>query len=425
MQKQSSNSINAFILTFIFPFAGLIIALNHWREKWAKNVFWLVCIYLGAVLVYCPAGTVLGDGSDGGRYVLKLINLYKTGASLEETLLLFFVESESLDLYFPLSCFFISRFTDSGHVMFAFFAAVFGYFYSRNIWYVLEKLPIIKFGGLIILVTLFFLINPITHINGVRFNTAVHVYIYALLPYLLEKDKRKLWWLVAVPLIHFSFLFVVVLTVLYVLLTIRYRNENWLVLKISIITFILSMFVSSLNISALNTAMQQLSPDSYEKRINDYVNEDTADVLAEKESETNWYVGASGIVKGLCYGVLLFLLYPCFKRNNDTCKQFMNMFVFALLFGALANILSFIPSGGRFQMLENFIELSLILLVATRIPQSDKYRNYVKYASVLLLLPFVVDIRKLFDFFSITAVFGNYLTVFFWENNVPLIYFLK
>ena len=75
------NRTTAFILTLIFPFGGLIYTLNHWRESWAKNPFWLACIYLGAVLIYWPEGMV-ATSIDGGVYALSLMGMHGSSQSL-------------------------------------------------------------------------------------------------------------------------------------------------------------------------------------------------------------------------------------------------------------------------------------------------------------------------------------------------------
>ena len=184
--SSNKNSSTAFILTLVFPFGGLIYTLNHWREKWAKNTFWLACIYLGAVFIYLPEGTVLGEGADAGRYILDLLNMYNSNMSLSQIIGQYQINQRTMDLYQPLMTYLISRFTDNGHVLFTVFAIVFGYFYSRNIWYILEKLPNKKLGWLTILVAIYFLICPITQINGVRMWTALHVFVYGMMPYILE-----------------------------------------------------------------------------------------------------------------------------------------------------------------------------------------------------------------------------------------------
>lgn len=423
---KNTNEQTAIILTFLFPFAGLVYSLANWRQSWAKNAFWLACVYLGAVLIYWPEGTILGSGSDGGRYVLRLMDMYGSNESIKAIFGRYLLDDNTLDLYFPIVGYLVSRFTDNGHVLFAVFAFVFGFFYSRNIWYILDKLPEKKLGSLVILVILFFLINPITHINGVRYNTAIHIYVYAMLPYLLDNDKSKLWWLVVAPLVHFSFLYVSVMAAAYVLLiSNRAKTQGQLFLTISLIVFIVSLFINSLNLSSVNEVLAEYSPESYEERIDSYVNQDIADRRSEAMAATNWYVGASGIIKNWSYSLLLVFLLPCIRRNYRSGSSIYNMYAFTLLFGAFANVMALIPSGGRFQLVAQMFSVALILLVSMSIPKKDNFLKYMNIALVFLIIPMVVDIRRPFDDFGITAIIGNFITVFFWENNVPLIDFIK
>ena len=425
MQKNNNKS-TAIILTLLFPFAGLIYCLSRWRASWAKDVFWLACIYLGAVLIYCPEGTILGSGSDGGRYVLRFMEMYNSNVSIKAILGSYLLDQNTMDLYFPLTCYFVSRFTDNGHVLFAVFAFVFGYFYSRNIWYILEKLPNKKLGALIILVSLFFLINPITHINGVRYNTAIHIFVFALLPYLLDNDKSKLWWLLVVPLVHFSFFYISVLALAYVLLIPnKMKTNGQLLLTILWFLFIASLFVNALNLSSVKSVLTDYSPEAYEERIESYVDQEILNSRSEALAAANWYVGVSGIIKNWCYSILLILVLPCIRRNYKSGSSIYNMYAFSLLFSTFANIMALIPSGGRFLLVAQMFSVALIVLVSMSIPNNNIYLRYLNIALVILIIPLIVDIRKLLDFFSITALFGNFITVFFWENNIPLIDYIK
>ena len=87
--------------------------------------------------------------------------------------------------------------------------------------------------------------------------------------------------------------------------------------------------------------------------------------------------------------------------------------------------MSMIPSGGRFQLVAQMFSVGLILIVAMSISPKDRFMQFVNVSLLFLLIPLAVDLRKLFDFYSITAIAGNYITVFFWENNVPLISYIK
>lgn len=425
MIQSKRNKTTAFILTLVFPFGGLIYTLSHWREKWAKNTFWLACIYLGAVLVYWPEGSLLGEGADGGRYVLDLMDMYGSSITLSQILGQYQIDAHTMDLYQPLMTYFVSRYTDNGHVLFAAFAVVFGFFYSRNIWYILEQLPGKRLGNLFILVTLYFLISPITNINGVRMWTALHVFVYGMMPYILERDKSKLLWVILAPLFHFSFLYVSIFALVYILLPYRLKTRSYTFLIIAYALFLVSLFVNSLNLDVANDMLVEYSPESYEGRIKGYVNQGYLDANKAQLALNNWYVRLSGSITHWSYNLLLLLMLPCIKRNFKNEAAIMHLYVFALLVGSFANITALIPSGGRFQLLSQMFKVPLILLVAMNIPKNDMFRKYINFALIVLLLPMIFETRKLFDYFSITALVGNFITVFFWENNTPLITELK
>lgn len=422
---KKNNGSTAIILTFLFPFVGLIYSLANWRQSWAKNAFWLACIYFGAVLIYWPEGTTLGTGIDGGRYVLRLMDMYNSSISLSGILESYLVDQDTMDLYFPIVAFLVSRFTDNGHVLFGIFAIVFGFFYSRNMWFVLEKLPNKKIGYFIVLIALFFLSNPISNVNGVRFNTAIHVFLYSLLPYLYNNDKSKLWWLLVVPLIHFSFLYAVVFAFAYIIIPHRIKDQNNAFVFLALLLFIGSFFLNVGNLSSISSVVMDYSPDAFEERIDLYTDQEYAEANAELRSLQNWYVGVSGIIINWSYNILMVLLYPCLKRNFSKDRTLYTAYTFAILFGTFANFASLIQSGGRFQILSHMFMVALILIITMGVPINDKIRKYVNIALIPLIIPMVLNIRRLCDFFSITAVFGNFITVFFWENNVPLIDFIK
>lgn len=425
MMQSKRNKTIAFFLTLVFPFGGLIYTLSHWRESWAKNTFWLACIYLGAVLVYWPEGSLLGEGADGGRYVLDLMDMYGSSITLSQILGQYQIDAHTMDLYQPLMTYFVSRYTDNGHVLFAAFAVVFGFFYSRNIWYILEQLPGKRLGNLFILVTLYFLISPITNINGVRMWTALHVFVYGMMPYILKRDKSKLLWVIFAPLFHFSFLYVSIFALVYFLLPYRLKTRSYTFLIIAYALFLVSLFVNSLNLDVANDMLVEYSPESYEGRIEGYVNQGYLDANKAQLALNNWYVRLSGSITHWSYNLLLLLMLPCIKRNFKNKHAIMHLYVFALLVGSFANITALIPSGGRFQLLSQMFKVPLILLVAMNIPKNDMFHKYINFALIVLLLPMIFETRKLFDYFSITALVGNFITVFFWENNTPLITELK
>ena len=421
-----SESFYIFIVTLLFPFVGLILSLVQWKKSWAMNMFWLACIYMGAILIYHHEGTMLGEGMDSGRYVLTLINMHSNPyITFWSVLSLYQIDMNYMDLYQQLITYFVSRFTDNGHVLFAVFATVFGFFYSRNIWYILNKLPSKKLGILYVLFGLFFLVCPITQINSVRMWTALHVFVYAMLPYLVEKKKSRLWLLFITPLIHFSYLYVVIFSIIYVLIPFRFKTNNIFVIYFAIITYIVTLFINSLSLDTVSSMMAEYSPEAYEERIDLYVDQNLLDRNQEAANANNWYLAVGKNISNWSYSVILVLLFPIIRKYFKDNKTITNLYVFTMLISTFANITALIPSGGRFQILASMFKLSTILLIILNIPKNITVYKICQIFSIILILPLIVEFRKLFDFFGINLIFGNFITAFISETNVPLIAFIK
>lgn len=421
-----TESFYIFIVTLLFPFVGLILSLVYWKKSWAMNMFWLACIYMGAILIYHHEGTMLGEGMDSGRYVLTLINMHNNPyITFWSVLSLYQIDMNYMDLYQQLITYFVSRFTDNGHVLFAVFATVFGFFYSRNIWYILNKLPSKKLGILYVLFGLFFLVCPITQINGVRMWTALHVLVYAMLPYLVEKKKSRLWLLFITPLIHFSYLYVGIFSIIYVLIPFRFKTNNSLFIYFAIITYIVTLFINSLSLDTVSSMIAEYSPEAYEDRIDLYVNQNLLDRNNTAAAANNWYLAAGRNISNWSYSIILVLLFPVIRKYFKGNESITNLYIYTMLIGSFANITALIPGGGRFQLLATMFKLSTILLIILNIPKNMTVYKISSIFSIILILPLIVEIRKLFDFFGINLIFGNFITVFISETNVPLIVFIK
>lgn len=416
------NSNNKILLAILWPFGALVSALRNWRQPWAMNVFWIVCIYLGAIQIYCPAGTSLGDGADGGRYAMQLIEMHNGNLSLFEEILQQFAYSNAMDYYQLILTWLVSLITDNPHVLFACFAAVFGFFYSRNIWYVLNRIsgPLCWYA--IIFVAILFLICPIWQINGVRMWTAAHVFIYALLPYICEGNKRRLLWLIAVPFIHFSFLYFVVVSIIVALLPDRITSNSKVVKWGLVAVFIGSLFLSAVNVPAITNMLEQISPDSYQDRIELYTRDSAFDKLEEGKNAVNWYVTASSYARNWVSNIMLLII--AFSRLKDAnTRKLLN---FSLLFSAIANVASHIPSGGRFLVIAHLLSYSLILLQISRQDSSNLLiKKVANIVAIPLLITLIFGIRVGLDFYGVSLFCGNFFTSLFWDDNLPLIDYIK
>ena len=413
------KSNDKILLAILWPFGALVSALRNWRQPWAMNVFWVVCIYLGAIQIYHPEGTILGTGADGGRYVLQLIEMHEGSRGLLEQIAYNFSNTLAMDYYQIILTWIVSLFTDNGHVLFACFAAVFGFFYSRNMWYVLNRLSGINNKTILVFVILLFLTCPIWQINGVRMWTAAHVFMYALLPYMWEGDKRRLYWLIAVPFVHFSYLYFVILSVVFVLLPeriiIRSSIFRWGLISL----FSVSLVAGAVKVDSVVNMLQQYSPDSHQDRIETYTSESTFERVSEGREQLNWYVTASGNISFWATNVLLLVL--AFSSLKDVSSK--KLLHYCLLISAIANIAKHIPSGGRFLVIAHLFSLSLIIWQLYE--NNERLNKWAKICAVPLLITIIFTIRSGFDYYGISMFCGNFMTSIFWNDNVPLINYIK
>ena len=373
------------------------------------NIFWLFCIFLGLTFV------IASEGPDSARYASTLKTFHDEGITWSELINSIYTPgSNFVDVVQPVVTWFISLFTDNPSVLLAGFALIFGFFYSRNLWYLLDKIDDKISLVTFIFVLTFALINPIWHINGFRMWTASQVFIYGLLPYLFEGNKRRLWWSVGSILFHFSFIFPVAILATYVL----FKNR----LIIYFIFFIVTSFINTINLEAIRDLLDFL-PSFMDPRVESYTNINYAQRIAEARERINWYVPLSGEV--LTYTSYLFAIFIFLKGRKRLEGPFLNLFCFGLWFYGWANLASLVPSGGRFVSIANLIMIFFITLYL----QENYFQKVLKVLRGIsmpgLLLFIVVAIRIGFDYISFATTFGNPILMLFVHDNTPLIAYVK
>ena len=411
------------IIPILWPFAGLITSLKHWRQPWAMNMFWVVCMYLGAIQIYHPEGTVLGDGADSGRYVLQLMDMYNNVHSFSDVSK-YFYDGSTIDVFSSALTFIVSRFTDNGHVLFFFVALIFGFFYSRNVWYILGKLPDRLPKWTWVLIMYFFLVCPIWLINGVRMWTATHIFAYGALPFLLDGDKKKLPWCFASILVHHSFIFPIALLSIYLLISNRIISKQWIITALFVF-YLLTLTIKSVNLESFNSLLHNYLPGFYEDRIDGYVNESSLEARQMAKQQLSWHVGFFGNILYWITQLLVVFSYFTILRNYKRYRWIVPLFAFSLLIYGFSNILASVSSGGRYITIARMFMVPVFLLVVSYLPLGKYFKSLLPYLMSLLALSFVFEIRKGLEFYGITLILGNFLTVPFLESNIPLISFIK
>lgn len=406
--KQSKGI--AYLLFLVWPFFSLVYSLINYRASYAKNILWLFITFFGFTFV------IASEGVDANFYRDRLIEYHSLDIGLFS-----FIELVADGVYGrgdygqPVLTYIISRFTDDYRVLFAFFGLVMGYFYSRNIWYLLEKAgkPIKQYAWPFII--FFAFIIPFWQINGVRFWIAAHMFAFGAFRVLIDKRWRYLLVAAGSVLVHIGFAFAVALLLGFILLGNR---------KIIFISFFLvSIFLVNLDIPTIIELVPKPN-ESLNSRIDSYSNKDFVKKMATFHEGEKWFVEWKK--KGINYlAYILIGIFILFYRKKIKDFKLESLFYFGMLMISISSVLDIIPSMGRFFLVSHFFIFSFVFLFL----QKNMQMNWVKNLLPILLLPILLhialELRFVIEFCGLGTFINNPLLVAFFEYKTALIEYIK
>ena len=397
----------------VWPFGVMLASLKYWRQPFSRNIFWLFCIFFGLTFIIAE-----GEMAADSEYYARLLTQYaNSNMSLSELWQSFYSESSNyVDIVQPLITYLISRMTATPTVLFTVFGTIFGFFYTSNIWYLLERLQGKITVVLFVYILTFALLNPIWNINGFRMWTAAQIFLFGALPYFFEGKIKNLLWSAFAILVHFSFVYPFAILMLYHFL----KNK----IDIYFGFFIITSFIKELGLDFVRESLSFL-PGFLQARVTGYTNLEYAEFRASRMELHNWYIVYSRLaMRWVVYSIAIFV-YLFFKRNLMTRKDLMSLFCFTVLLYGFANIFSLVPSGERVLTVATIFMFSFAIVLLSAFSQN-------KGISVIrtLLLPFlilfcVVKIREGMDFYGLVTVIGNPVFGALYTDSVPLIEEIK
>jgi hypothetical protein len=414
---KDTKPIYHFVLWLVWPVMTLYLGIKYIRTPLALPLLSLFCLFFGLTLVINYQGN-----ADSVRYAQEFISLNEKNISLSNAgEYLFEGEEGKVDLYQPLITLFLSNFTSNPKILFAVFGLIFGIFHVKNILMVVNEIPD-KIGFLLttLLLTLV-LINPIWSINGVRMWTAAQVFIFGFLTFYLKEEKTKgaIWCTLSV-FIHFSFLFPITLFFAYLFIPRR--------ITVLFAFFIISFFVSQLNLDLVRQYVALL-PALFQEKIMVYTQEAVVErYMEEGESPIplSWHVIlANNLLRYFIAAILIFLYGRYIYYRDQISPKIITFLGLALFFSAFANLSALIPSGARFLVIGDTMTLVTFIFYAATYTE-DRLLNYgLKLISPALLFVIIFKLRVGLDFIGLLTVFGNPILALIFEDNLPIIEFIK
>jgi hypothetical protein len=266
----------------------------------------------------------------------------------------------------------------------------------------------------LLLMTLFLLI-PFWNINGYRFYTAAMVFLYGVLKIMLEKKYGYFWAALLSPLVHFSFAVPVLTLLIYIIV----GNRVW----IYMLALAGSLFMVDLNPKTINENAD-LAPVFMQNKVKGYSSGDYIKYLQRIQTDMNWYVrGRMYAIQFCIYSMLMAALI--FRRKYLPDIRTQRLLAFGALLLAVANVVSSVPSMGRFFNIAAFVLVAAYMLMVQQRPEARIYRylGYVYFVPVLIFA--IVEIRIGFDFIGLNTLFLNPLIAPFFPDSPALIEFFK
>ena len=191
-----------------------------------------------------------------------------------------------------------------------------------------------------------------------------------MISYSIYDKKLRIIGVFLTPLIHFSYLFILPLVLVFIFLK-RFihtkRDIKKVVLVIFIATFLLSWVLDTNAISLGFLAEQEELNSSISKKVDMYNSDDTTAEIAER-GKTFFHTVSKlwGYILKTYMFILLFKLRKIIQVYPD--KTSVKLMAFCFVFTSFGYIATVIPSGIRFQFISYLATILLFLRVYVKYP---------------------------------------------------------
>ncbi len=398
--------VHKYFLFLAWPFFSLFYSFFDYKSRSFRNILWLFTIFFGYTFV------ISNEGMDANFYRRTLEEFHNSQISWSSFMALLIEGQVGRGDYIqPIITFLVSRFTDDYRILFALFGLILGFFYASNISILLnevdKRVPIHAIPFLIF----FSLLVPFWLINGFRFWTATHVFVYGVLRFSISQGKWYILVALCSVLIHFSF----IIPTGIMLGLIFFRKFGYLIMAF----FALSYVFRGYDIYSFLSYLPEL-PAVLNQRIGDYVHPDYIDIVERGKERTVWFLRLRGLLLVNLVAFSFVVIFGFMRRAVEKYQLDLMFYLSVALFG-VANILSAFPSMGR------LFTVSSLLLLATvsMLCQYERNNLWLKRLCIVTLLPItfycIIELRMGMDYMGLNTFLLNPLIAPFVENERALI----
>jgi len=332
---------------------AFVTSLSNYRQREAKKIVYLFLIYYGLTFV------IAQTGMDSYQYVrrfeynatLPFSDFFKIVSGL-------YSSETSVDILEPFISFVVSRFTNDYRFLFAAYAALFGFFYLKSINLLYNRYQEKPGWNSLIFMVFFIVVIPITSINAPRMWIAAWIFFYGAYHVILNRDPWYFLLTFGACFMHWSYILVNVVLVIYFFV----GNRNYIYLPIVLLSFI---FPNGL-IPFFNWASGN-SGAALQLRYSGYSSEDYSLAVMEDLQKTRWFVNLSN---DIIFYYLLFMTSIIYFTHRDlmNSKAEKNLFGFLLLFLAFVNFGTPFPDFARFKIIFLLFATLYVFLYMLKLP---------------------------------------------------------
>ena len=366
-------SIIAILLFPFLPFLSFLIACTDLRRRANGIVFILFYGLFG----YCH--TFDDIRADSYRKMLEFS--YSSHIPLTD-IVSAYTDGATMDIYQTWLFSQISIFTNNPNIMMMIVGLIGGFFSLLLIQRILKdynKSFDLCVGLIILLVTL--PISPV-QMGGIRGFTALSIFSYSAIKFLIDKENKWLIPILCTPLIHFGYFVFVIATIIIRIIPIKYNVLFWPV----IIVCIASLFLDTSSWAGITNRLNtHIENDAISYRTSHYVDSDTDANF--NSSITNQILNIQYKIIACYVTVLLLHLRKNFNKLNlsQYTKQVYSILLFFLFIGFL--FVTFSVVGQRY-LYYGIIVLGMFLLNLYK----ENADTYIKYYIIIIPIIFIGNI---------------------------------
>jgi len=324
----------------------------------------------------------------------------------------FIFDQGSADISRETIFFIISRFTGDPFWLWTTLGLMFGYIYSKNIWFLLKESDYsINLNSIIFLIAIFFIISPTQGINQFRFWIAAQVFFYGSMHIVLFKNPRYFLVLLLAPIIHFGLIVPIFAVVAFYI----FGRRDSVYIPLAIATAALA----EVDFQMLSGYVELLGP-AVESRFEGYTR-DAAFDRAEDRQDRAWYVVLwQPLLLYMTYGMLA---YTQVKLKKGLSDAHLNMFSFLLILVTLFNLI------GHFPMIYRYLPVLFLFVFAFffLIYNHAEYKR-LDLALIPCLMPILLMIaiqtRLMFGYMDVSVLIFNPIFAILGEFGISLYEFL-